>query len=59
MMRGMIRRLVAALALIAVPAAAQDAPPPATVVVAFDRDAITPLIVEGLANKVGSRARGQ
>ncbi len=56
MMRGMIRRLVAALALIAVPAAAQDAPPPATVVVAFDRDAITPLIVEGLANKESGRA---
>ena len=56
MMRGMIRRLVAALALIAVPAAAQDAPPPATVVVAFDRDSITPLIVEGLANKESGRA---
>ena len=56
MMRDMIRRLVAALALIAVPAAAQDAPPPATVVVAFDRDSITPLIVEGLANKETGRA---
>jgi CubicO group peptidase (beta-lactamase class C family) len=56
MMRGMIRRLIAALALIAVPAAAQDAPPPATVVVAFDRDSITPLIVEGLANKETGRA---
>ncbi|TAD84388.1 MAG: class C beta-lactamase-related serine hydrolase, partial [Sphingomonadales bacterium] len=37
------------------PAAAQDAAPPtaippATVVVAFDKDSITPLIVEGLAN---------
>ena len=50
-MRGMIRRLVAALALFATPAAAQDAPPPATVVVAFDRESIRPLIVEGLANK--------
>jgi CubicO group peptidase (beta-lactamase class C family) len=53
MMRGMIRRLAAALALIAAPAAAQ---PPATVVVAFDRKTITPLIVEGLANKETGRA---
>lgn len=54
----MIRRLTAAaLALTAVPAAAQDAPPPpATVVVAFDRETITPLIVEGLANKEAGRA---
>lgn len=51
-MRGMIRRLAFALALAAVPAAAQDAaPPPATVVVAFDRETIRPLIVEGLADK--------
>lgn len=56
-MRGMIRRLVAALAFIAVPAAAQDTPPPpATVVVAFDRESIRPLIVEGLANKDTGRA---
>lgn len=52
----------ALLALIAAPAAAQDAasPPPATVpatvVVAFDRDTIRPLIVEGLANKETGRA---
>jgi CubicO group peptidase (beta-lactamase class C family) len=53
----MLRRLTLALiALIAVPAAAQDAPPPATVVVAFDRESITPLIVEGLANKDAGRA---
>lgn len=56
-MRGMIRHLVAALALLAVPAAAQDTPPPpATVVVAFDRESIRPLIVEGLANKDTGRA---
>ncbi len=56
-MFGMIRRLTfALLTLIAAPAAAQDAaPPPATVVVAFDRDTITPLIVEGLANKETER----
>jgi CubicO group peptidase (beta-lactamase class C family) len=49
----------ALLVLIAVPAAAQDAPPatvPATVVVAFDRETITPLIVEGLADKETGRA---
>lgn len=54
----MIRRLTAAaLALAAVPATAQDTPPPpATVVVAFDRESITPLIVEGLASKETGRA---
>ncbi len=57
MMRGMIRRLAAALALIAAPVAAQEpAPPPATVVVAFDREGVRPLIVEGLANKETGRA---
>lgn len=56
MIRGMIRRIIATLALIATPAAAQDAPPPAAVVVAFDRETITPLIVEGLANKQTGRA---
>ncbi len=52
MMRAMIRRLAAALALIAAPAAAEvhTPSPPATVVVAFDRESIRPLIVEGLAN---------
>jgi len=55
MMRGMIRRLLAALALLA-PLPALAAPPPATVVVAFDRETITPLIVEGLANKETGRA---
>ena len=51
-MRGMIRCLAAAMALIAAPAAAEVyvPPPPATVVVAFDRETIRPLIVEGLAN---------
>jgi CubicO group peptidase (beta-lactamase class C family) len=52
MMCGMIRSIIAALALVASPAAAEVyvPPPPATVVVAFDRETITPLIVEGLAN---------
>ena len=54
-MQGMIRRLLAALVFIAAPVAAQDRPP-ATVVVAFDRETITPLIVEGLANKQTGRA---
>lgn len=51
-MRGMIRRIIAALAFVSAPAAAEVyvPPPPATVVVAFDRDSIRPLIVEGLAN---------
>lgn len=61
MIRGMIRHLLAAsLALLLTPpAAAQQADPvvpPAAVVVAFDRDTIRPLIVEGLANKETSRA---
>ena len=56
MMRDMIRRLAAALLFFAVPAAAQGTPPPASVVVAFDRETITPLIVEGLANKDTGRA---
>ena len=57
MMRRMIRRFLAALVFIAAPVAAQEtAPPPATVVVAFDRESITPLIVEGLANKETGRA---
>lgn len=50
------RLTLALIALIAAPAAAQDAPPPATVVVAFDHETITPLIVEGLANKDTGRA---
>lgn len=44
------------LALIALLAAPAVAAPPATVVVAFDREAMTPLIVEGLANKETDRA---
>ncbi len=59
MMCGMIRRLLAPIALLAPLfglAAQAPAIPPATVVVAFDRDSITPLIVEGLANKAAGRA---
>lgn len=56
MMARMTRRLVAALAFLAVPAAAQGNPPPASVVVAFDRESIRPLIVEGLANRETGRA---
>lgn len=56
MMGRMIRCLFIALAFVAAPAAAQDAAaPPATVVVAFDRESIRPLIVEGLANKETGR----
>lgn len=55
MLRPMIRRLLVALAFIA-PLPALAAPPPASVVVAFDRETITPLIVEGLANKDTGRA---
>lgn len=51
----MIRPIAAALALIAAPAAAQDTQPPASVVVAFDKHSIRPLIVEGLANKETGR----
>jgi CubicO group peptidase (beta-lactamase class C family) len=60
MLRAMIRRILTAPvllgALVATPAAAQATPPPATVVVTFDRETITPLIVEGLANKQTGRA---
>ena len=57
MMRGMIRRLLAALALVASPAAAEvyTPPPPATVVVTFNAETVRPLIVEGLANKETGR----
>lgn len=53
----MIRPFVAALAAFAVlvPIPALAAAPPASVVVAFDRDDISPLIVEGLANKETGR----
>ena len=52
MMCSMIRSLIAALIFIAAPAAAKVYVPslPATVVVAFDREGVRPLIVEGLAN---------
>ena len=52
----MFKRLFAISLLIAMSSAAcattpQADPPPATVVVAFDRESITPLIVEGVRNK--------
>jgi len=59
MMRGMIRRLIAApmlLGALLAPLPAAATPQPATVVVAFDRETIRPLIVEGLANKEAGRA---
>lgn len=48
----MFRRFLAPLVLVAAPAAAEVSTPapPTTVVVAFDRESIRPLIVEGLAN---------
>lgn len=56
MMRGMIRRLIAAaICLFAAPLAAEDALPPATVVVHFDEKEVRPLIVEGLANRETGR----
>lgn len=53
MMQGMIRCLFAALAFIAAPAVAKvcTPPPPATVVVGFDHETITPLIVEGVEDQ--------
>jgi len=55
----MIRRCLAVLALVAahaaMPALAESAVPPSTVVVAFDRETIRPLIVEGLADKATGR----
>lgn len=51
----MFRRFLAALALVAAPAAAEVYAPPATVVVSFDRETIRPLIVEGLADKETGR----
>jgi CubicO group peptidase (beta-lactamase class C family) len=60
MMQGMIYRTLAAFALLtslATPLAAEPAaPPPATVVVAFDDEYIRSVIVEGLANKETGRA---
>lgn len=63
MMQGMIRHALIAAALCAplAPLEAEDAaknagPPPASVVVVFDRETIRPLIVEGLANKEAARA---
>ena len=52
----MFRALFAAI-LLAMPmiANAEDEPPPATVVVAFDQDSITPLIVEGVADRETGR----
>jgi CubicO group peptidase (beta-lactamase class C family) len=54
MMQVMLCRLLAAFALIAL-VAALAAPPPATVVVAFDSESSRSLIVEGLANKEAGR----
>ncbi len=51
----MTSRLLSVSALIGL-TSAYAAPPPATVVLAFDRESITPLIVEGLANKDTGRA---
>jgi CubicO group peptidase (beta-lactamase class C family) len=56
MMRDMIRYVIAAaLAFMAVPAAAEDVPFPATVVVFFDDTGTAPLIVAGVANKETGR----
>lgn len=61
MMRISCRFIALVLALVSCPAFAQSAPAsapyvvPATVVVAFDHESITPLIVEGLANKETGR----
>ncbi|WP_181443595.1 serine hydrolase domain-containing protein [Porphyrobacter sp. YT40] len=55
-MRALALLLGCGLAMAPSLATAQDTPPPAAVVVAFDRETITPLIVEGLANKETGRA---
>ena len=54
MMRTMLRHLLAAFALTA-PVATLAAPPPASVVIAFDSESSRSLIVEGLANKETGR----
>lgn len=52
----MFRKFLAApLFALAVCASAQEAPQPATVVVAFDRENIRPLIVEGIADRASGR----
>ena len=52
----MFRKFLAApLFALAVCASAQEAPQPATVVVAFDREKIRPLIVEGIADRASGR----
>ena len=47
--------LAAALLPTPVVAAADDQPLPATVVVAFDKDSVTPLIAEGVADRESGR----
>ena len=52
----MFRKFLAApLFALAVCASAQEVPQPATVVVAFDRENIRPLIVEGIADRASGR----
>ncbi|WP_324261547.1 serine hydrolase domain-containing protein [Altererythrobacter sp. H2] len=53
----MLRRLLAAFALsVPLTPATAGSPPPASVVVAFDRESVRPLIVEGQANRETGRA---
>jgi len=52
----MFKPLLAAIALLMPITVAAEEPLPATVVVAFNRETITPLIVEGVANRDSGRA---
>lgn len=52
----MIPRMLAALTLLASPVMAAEDSVPATVVVAFDQEAILPVIVEGIADRTSGRA---
>ena len=52
----MFKHLLAAMAVLMPITAAAEEPLPATVVVAFDESGITPLIVEGIANRDSGRA---
>ncbi|MBV7266095.1 serine hydrolase domain-containing protein [Erythrobacter ani] len=51
----MIKRLFAALLVLTPMSIQAHEPVPATIVVAFDRDTITPLIVEGIADRATGR----
>lgn len=51
----MFRKFLAAPLVALAACASAQAPPPATVVVAFDRDSIRPLIVEGVADRETGR----